>query len=282
MGVVRRMGRLSLPRPSRRVKWVRGAREDRRVLPVKTARTAPPALRAPRVPPVRRVLPAPAGSGGEGKAGESVTVKSITGGKCAEGGTEFSNASGKAFACNGEEGVGTQGPAGPTGPQGSPWTAGGTLPAGSTETGTWNAGIQPTGRKGANPGEEAEEYIPGASISFAVPLKEKLGPSSTHFVTLEEQESGQVPAGCQVERGGSKIMGLAEEPVAAEGNLCVYEGKTEGSFPPNRSYSISLDTSAGGFHETGVSGDVLFFNFEEGEPMTETVSMDGTWAVTAP
>src|SRR4051812_41114036 len=53
--------------------------------------------------------------------------------------------------------TGAAGPTGPAGPTGSPWTAGGTLPNGSTETGAWS---------GVAPKEEAELI----SISFPIPL----------------------------------------------------------------------------------------------------------------
>ncbi len=83
---------------------------------------------------------------------------------------------------NGKDGVGSQGPQGPQGPQGekgvkgdtgsagpigptgttgSPWTAGGTLPKGSTETGAWSVFSTSAG------------FLPTA-VSFPIPLKNPL------------------------------------------------------------------------------------------------------------
>lgn len=58
--------------------------------------------------------------GKEGKAGATPAMKEV-------GGAEFISASGNTYACNGNEG--------------SPWTAGGTLPSGKTETGEWELSI---------------------------------------------------------------------------------------------------------------------------------------------
>jgi Collagen triple helix repeat (20 copies) len=215
-----------------------------------------------------------AGSGGEGKAGESVTVKSITGGKCAEGGTEFSNASGKAFACNGEEGE-----PGKNGKEGSPWTAGGTLPAGSTETGMWEAAkVRPEGPEGG----KGEQALLAAPMSFTVPLKERI--LKAKFVTLEEQEGLQpFPAECEVEpKPGEKVKGTLAEPVAPKGVLCAYQGPTRGAFPANRQPNINVVNPGLTLEGASVSGATLDFYFEEGEEATESVTMIGSWAVTAP
>jgi hypothetical protein len=94
----------------------------------------------------------PAGPGGPkgdtgtgGTNGESVTATTLAkGATCPEGGAEFKVGAGKTHACNG-----------------SPWTAGGTLPSGKTETGVWalTEVTQTTLPRGAR--------IP---ISFTIPL----------------------------------------------------------------------------------------------------------------
>jgi hypothetical protein len=114
----------------------------------------------------------PAGSGGlqgsqgpqgaAGANGSSVSSKEVKAGETAcskQGGSEFTAASGKTFACNGK--------AGGEGPEGSPWTAGGVLPPEKTETGTW----------AATAGTPAIKLFGGfaeglmAPISFPIPLK---------------------------------------------------------------------------------------------------------------
>jgi hypothetical protein len=112
---------------------------------------------------------------------------------------------------------GPQGPAGPGGPQGpkgeagpkgekgaagakgetgEPWTAGGTLPSGKTETGRW---LYSRGKQG--------KIL--ASLSFTLPLAKALTPSEVHYV----EEGGN----------GTTCPGSAAKPEAEPGNLCVYQ-----------------------------------------------------------
>jgi collagen triple helix repeat protein len=81
------------------------------------------------------------------------------------GGTEVEvEGSGQAEeVCNGEEGA--------QGAQGDPWTAGGTLPPGDTETGAWSWGTYSV--------TALVEYVP---VSFSVPLAAPLGASRVHYV----------------------------------------------------------------------------------------------------
>ncbi len=129
-------------------------------------------------------------TGTEGKAGAGVTNKTTVPSQntCSEGGTEFIVEGKKTYACDGKEGA--------PGPQGSPWTAGGTLPAGSSEKGTWSAIYTAT----------AANQPMASAISFEVPLKEE---PEVHFIAFGEQP----PAGCS---------GTAEAPVAEPGNLCIF------------------------------------------------------------
>jgi hypothetical protein len=85
---------------------------------------------------------------------------------------------------------------------GSPWTVGGTLPKGATETGVWSVNGSATDTEGAS-----------AEISFTVPLAAAL--NATHVVYVK---SGQEPLPPECE-------GLSTAPVAQEGFLCVYESK---------------------------------------------------------
>jgi hypothetical protein len=94
---------------------------------------------------------------------------------------------------------GKNGTNGKNGEEGSPWTAGGTLPKGSTETGTWSIS-----------GLYKEGEIATFPISFPIPLPAALGETAVHFVGPGETS----PAGCP---------GSSQDPTAAEGNLCVYQ-----------------------------------------------------------
>jgi hypothetical protein len=97
---------------------------------------------------------APGTPGGDG---ESVEVNAYAGPQCPasenEEGAELTNASGTAYACNGAEG--------------SPWTAGGTLPSGKTETGSWTL----------FGGEFA------TSLSFTIPLASPLAGANVHLAS---------------------------------------------------------------------------------------------------
>ncbi len=123
-------------------------------------------------------------TGTEGKTGVSVTSKEVKAGETAcnkEGGSEFTAGSSKTTACNG-----------------SPWTAGGTLPSGKSETGEWSATYETT----------AANQPMSSPISFTIPLKTK---PEAHFIG----ETGTPPAG--------HCSGNVEKPEAASGNLCVFE-----------------------------------------------------------
>ena len=83
------------------------------------------------------------------------------GAACKEGGSEFTSASGKTTACNGA--------AGKEGKEGSPWTAGGVLPKGSTETGVLAATGTPS--KLFIPLAGVNIEVLAASLSFTIPLE---------------------------------------------------------------------------------------------------------------
>jgi hypothetical protein len=123
------------------------------------------------------------GAGTAGTSGTSVTTKTFTGikGSCKEGGLEVTSASPTANVCNG-----------------SPWTAGGTLPSGASEQGVWAV---------------ASKELAFDSISFGIPLKTE--PTITY---LKKGEAG-TPA----------CPGTAAEPEAEAGNLCVYAAEEVGA-----------------------------------------------------
>jgi hypothetical protein len=172
-------------------------------------------------------------NGSNGVNGKSVTVTEIEPEEfaCNElGGAEVKQegANSGVAVCNGAEG--------------SPWTAGGVLPKGATETGIWSA----SGLEGA------EVYVP---ISFPIQLSAPIsaGPK-LHLV----------PAG-----GAAPCTGTAAEPTAPEGQLCVYEYRLEGAEFGGFWNSSHLTA---GVNKTG--GYILL------EGVTSSSKAFGTWAVT--
>jgi hypothetical protein len=133
-------------------------------------------------------------AGTNGTNGVSVISTVATVGECPAGGTKFTSASGTSKACNG-----------------SPWTAGGTLPAEATETGSFFAPAN----------SEPIDFTP---ISFAIPLPSALGEGAVHYVSVEEVTKRE--EGKTVAEGAAPAQcpGTGEAPEAVEGNLCVYEG----------------------------------------------------------
>ena len=198
--------------------------------------------------------------GSTGPAGETVFVKTLgpNQGGCDAGGAEFSNKTGKAAACNGESGTGGGGG------EGYPKF----LPEGKSETGTWGTYLPP------GVAEEAHAVSP---ISF--PIQLELAPKGQYYVTLAEQEAVPtgVPAECQVEVEGKKVVGSAGDPVAAEGYLCIYEANREAPEPLKIHDFLKKPTPSG---EGGKVGALLAFVDDE-EPSGTEVQVAGTWAVTA-
>jgi hypothetical protein len=188
----------------------------------------------------------PAGPKGEngatGKDGVSVTSSAEPKGvNCAEGGSKFTAASGATYACNGKEG--------------SPWTAGGTLPKGKTETGVWGVAAMPASFFGGLL-EAAQD-----SISFAIPL------SATTQVHI-------IPVGGAGAGGGTcPATSSLTKPEAEPGNLCIFQnaGINVGSITAKNPETNSAE-------EAGTTGAAVQIKPEnKGEP----ISVFGTWAVTA-
>jgi len=136
---------------------------------------------------------------------------------------------------------GEQGEEGEEGEKGSPWAAGGTLPEGATETGTWSA----SGLAGA------EVYVP---IAFSVPLGATITGSKAHLVP---------------EGGEGVCTGTAIAPTAPAGELCVYETEFSGVTSAGIWNTSVLATGA------GTTGAFLIL-----EGVTSTSQAYGTWAVT--
>ncbi len=204
-------------------------------------------------------------NGTAGTNGASVTSTPLGVGNehCKEGGSEFVAASGPGYSCNGKPGK--------EGKEGSPWTAGGSLPSGKTETGSWAIGVTPPG--------VAFPYQQYIALSFPIRLTAPLEASHVHFIeqseggnsfkTGNEFGAGKPPTEC------GTPAGTAAEPKASPGNLCVYT--TLYHFVEY----VAISKSGEGHNEAGASttGALLGIRPVEEEP-GENPSAFGTWAVT--
>ncbi len=196
-------------------------------------------------------------AGANGTNGTSVTsAPEAPGPNCTNGGAKFTSASPSAtYACNGANGA-----PGVQGPEGDPWTAGGTLPSGSTEKGIW-----------AYTGSGNAVFGGFGEISFTIPLAVEL--DETHVSYLKVGENN---ANC---------TGSVNNPTAAKGYLCVYAGPGTTAAPNgNATFVMKPDLSAPG---TGVSGALLNFEPTESAVVDDTKKVisatgSGSWAVTAP
>jgi len=122
---------------------------------------------------------------------------------------------------------GKQGPEGKQGIAGSPWTAGGTLPVGSTETGAWGMTSTPTNNN----------VVP---VSFSIPLGAALEGTGCSEVPIGASCHVHYinPAGKEViflvateeimEVTSAACAGSVTAPKATSGNLCVYAGHNTG------------------------------------------------------
>jgi hypothetical protein len=219
--------------------------------------------------------------GAKGTNGKSVISEEFTGAKgtCKEGGSELSAGANKTYVCNGHEGT--------NGKEGSPWTAGGTLPAGSSETGTWS--VQAAS-------ETVTRAFMTASISFPIPLAAPLGEEAEHakFITTEEQNKTQqekeaeVTKKCSLNKEG-KVFGSVGNPIAAPGNLCIYQGATFGGETTPGSFSEPVACAPEEAQEgecingpaAGTTGAALRVFFQNGSGKGITAPFEqGTWAVT--
>ncbi len=133
---------------------------------------------------------------------------------------------------------------GPAGPQGNPWTAGGTLPVGSTETGVLSLN---TTQAASNP--IGPFFVSTIAIPFSIPLSGALTEPAIHFST---------DAGFD-----TTCTGSAANPTAPSGQLCVYlDGPmlnmtyfgTGGSYTTGVLLAFSVTGSASGIAAWAVTG----------------------------
>lgn len=149
--------------------------------------------------------------------------------------------------------AGAAGLNGAAGPQGAPWTAGGTLPSGQTETGAW--GMSFTAFSGA------------ASISFPIPLAAPLDAQHVKKVNIGKS----IPPECD---NGSGEPSSGANPEADPGFLCVYATHFDNGGEIVGGQPIDPTTFSTGAAKTG-AGLLLE------SPVESDLGM-GTFAVTAP
>jgi Collagen triple helix repeat (20 copies) len=186
--------------------------------------------------------------GAPGAPGQSVTTTEILPlEECGDqSGVMLHSASGENEVCNGADGE-----------DGSPWTAGGVLPTGATETGTWSFNAIPAQ---VSP-EIGRVLLP---ISFPIPLAAPLDGAHTVFVP----EGGS----------DSNCTGSAVSPTAPSGYLCVYTARLKNA----GSAQFLSFPGPGGFGTTGKAGTNLEVAvIDDPETPGEDVAVGlGTWAVT--
>jgi hypothetical protein len=179
-------------------------------------------------------------NGSNGKDGESVVAKSATAGECKEGGTAFTTAGKTEHVCNG-----------------SPWTAGGTLPKNAAERGQW--AMSGTGPAFLQTG-----------ISFTVPLAAPLTANQTHFIG--DEEGFKEPKEAAAIKNG-ECSGTYTDPGAKSGNLCVFINPTSLNGPGTLAIENAETAAEAG---AGVSGAVL----AELYLGSEIAHYEGSWVVT--
>jgi hypothetical protein len=136
-------------------------------------------------------------NGGAGADGKSVTGEPIaSGGACGTGvtGVKYTLNATSTNVCNGKNGTpGPPGAPGDPGPAGSPWTAGGTLPSGSTETGSW---------LGTTNAAEKGNFV----LTFPIPLAAPI----TTFLKTKVLRQGGISASAEGTwtSGSSQITGI--------------------------------------------------------------------------
>lgn len=244
-------------------------------------------------------------NGNTGTNGESVLVKGVNpGAECKEGGSEFKVGSGTAtYACNGAKGKeGTAGKEGPVGESvtskefsgeegpckaggskfesepgkgkvktyacnGSPWTDGGTLPAGATETGTWSFFMSTKG--------ESEPEFERVPISFPIPLPARLPADNCGAGSSAECHVQVIKKGAT--GTGGCAGGTLKAPSAKPGNLCIYITQLDHESEYNASSFLYENPEDEEEPSVGTTGVLWAMSIK---PESEGAGR-GTWAVTA-
>lgn len=192
-----------------------------------------------------------AGPGGaKGETGENVTGKIVptsNTSKCGgQGGEEYTVAAKTTLICNGQTGFTS------------------TLPQGKQETGVWGVA------------ETASAFFGGslqvaiAPIAFTIPLPSGLTSDHIYIISFSE---GKGAGG-----GTCPTTSSVNKPEAEEGNLCIFEGPYE----QDVAHMETINPANGESNEAGTTGTTLHIEPKEESKSAESISVSGTWAVTAP
>jgi hypothetical protein len=194
-------------------------------------------------------------------------------------------AKGDAGAAGTAGAAGAPGAPGTPGKEGSPWTAGGVLPAGKTETGTWTVAVPP----------ELEAFSFSVPISFPIPVAHEGHEKAFYFTSsaveagefgLEGEESCEVDASnpsC-VDTGCSwELSGNAQPKSKTAGALCIFEQSGElNSLVGSGEARVRIATP-GNPGEPGYSPSGAYLEIEKGGTASPVqITAVGTYAVTAP
>jgi hypothetical protein len=194
-------------------------------------------------------------NGSNGANGQSVNVSSYTGEECetaaGEEGAELSDGAGTAFVCNGAPG-----------PQGSPWTDGGVLPTGATETGAWAV-------VGPALGAPTKFMLP---VSIPIRLPANVGVFNVNFIN----SNGQEIVGEVEQTPVSGCSGTVLVPSAPAGKACIYIGQGAVKVSGSGADGLIAHRPNGGLGLTPTGGYI------SGEFEATTERSSGSWAVTAP
>jgi Collagen triple helix repeat (20 copies) len=201
----------------------------------------------------------PAGKNGAAGAPGAIGPAGPAGPAGAKGENGAPGAKGESGAAGTAGAIGATGPKGVAGATGSPWTAGGTLPGGQTETGSWSVGESTSAHQGF--------FVP---ISFPIQLTAALSSTQVHFIN----EAGEEVLGFSSKQPSTTCLGTAEAPAATPGNLCVYAAYQEQLLSQNNEIFDSGKQLAQGASKAGAA-------FEIGNSPNAGELAYGTWAVTA-
>jgi hypothetical protein len=195
--------------------------------------------------------------GTNGTNGKSVVVgtESTGTGNCGGNGgatveVEATPAS-KKYACNGAPG--------------SPWTAGGTLPDGATQTGVWGLRRDEFSLTTADMDPQIGHSI---FIDFPIPLKGSIPPANIHIVN--DLFGDPVPAACE-NTNHPGAAGVAN-PEATPSHMCFFGGYFSMSFQ----FENPVDFSSG----VSPFGTILNVKMTGGTAEAPAGGGAGTWAVT--
>jgi hypothetical protein len=196
----------------------------------------------------------PGAKGNDGAPGKSVVVNEIPP---------------ETFGCNelGGVEVGVEGQAAIelcNGKDGNPWTAGGTLPAGATETGTY----------GMQTSDESGEFGIWAPISFQIPLATDTQTAASANVEYGPAKETAVPSP-EEEEFFEVCPGSYDSPQALPGHLCIFENEAIAKY--NTTFvGVKAGPTAG---LSGVLSSGAYLEFAPNEA-AELAVVAGSFAIT--